>query len=73
MCDSEQMVYEVMLHGTWDQWRQTHKGLLIKEVKRVIAAEGDYAAWYYSPSNAKYARMAKKALDEKREAIGEFR
>ena len=67
------MVYEVMLHGTWDQWKTSHRGLLIKEVKRVMAADGDYAAWYYAPSNAKYARMMKRDVEENKENPGDFR
>jgi NADH dehydrogenase (ubiquinone) 1 beta subcomplex subunit 5 len=68
-----QMLYEVKLHAIWEQWNTTHRSRLIKEVKRVMNAEGDYAGWSYSPSDAKYARMAKNEWEERKEYAGDFR
>ena len=68
-----QMLYETKLHSVWEQWNTTHRARLIKEVKRVMNAEGDYAGWSYSPSDAKYARMAKNEWEERKEYAGDFR
>merc|ERR1719391_1361279 len=61
----EQQWYEMTMHDNWEKWRETHKLRLLAEVKRQMASEGDYAAYYYYPSAAKYMRVYK----EKRQNI----
>ena len=67
-----QILYETKLHAIWEQWNWTHKRRLMKEVKRIMDEEGDYAAWSYSPSDAKYARMSRNERDERKEYAGDF-
>ena len=68
-----QMLYETKLHNIYEAWNETHRAKLIKEVKRIMTKEGDYAAWSYAPSDAKYARMMRKEFEERKEYPGDFR
>ena len=45
---------------------------LRKEVRRQMALEGDYAAWYYNPTQAKYTRMWKKEREDEQRMAGSF-
>ena len=47
--------------------------MLISEVKRVMASDGDYADWTYTVGEAKYARFSRSEYEEKKEAAGTFR
>ena len=68
--DDTQMLYETKLHAIWEQWNFSHRAMLIDEVKRVMNSEGDYAAWTYITSDAKYARYKKREMDERLQASG---
>ncbi len=48
------------------------KTQLKKEVKRLMALEGDYAAWYYNPTQAKYSRIWREERHEDKEKKGTF-
>merc|ERR1711974_371105 len=61
---SEQQWYEMTMHQMWENWREVHKVRLLNEVKRQIRSEGDYAAYYYHPTTAKYARLYKARREE---------
>ena len=37
-----------------------------------MALEGDYAAWYYKPTQAKYARMMRGERLADKEAVGSY-
>jgi len=67
-----QMLYESKLHAVWEQWNFSHRAMLIDEVRRVMKSEGDYAAWGYITSDAKYARYKKREWEERRETAGTF-
>merc|ERR1712001_269960 len=49
-----QMLYESKLHAIWEQWNASHRAMLMDEIRRVMDSEGDYAAWTYVTSDAKY-------------------
>ena len=68
-----QMLYETKLHAIYDGWAHTHREMLISEVKRVMATDGDYADWTYTVGEAKYARFSRSEYEEKKEASGSFR
>ena len=44
--------------------------MLIKEVKRVMAAEGNYAAWYYEPRSSRFARAKQNMHEKEQENLG---
>ena len=47
--------------------------MLISEVKRVMASDGDYADWTYTVGEAKYTRFSRSEYEEKKESAGTFR
>merc|ERR1712218_365153 len=69
---NSQMLYEQKLHGIWEQWNQSHRAMLIEEVKRVMDSEGDYAGWNYQTGDAKYARYKRGEYEERKESAGTF-
>ena len=68
-----QLLYETKLHAIYDAWAYTHREMLIAEVKRVMASDGDYADWTYTVGEAKYARFSRYEYEEKKESAGSFR
>lgn len=70
--DNGQMLYETKLHAMWEQWNFSHRTMLMEEVRRVMDSEGDYAAWTYITSDAKYARYKKGEFEERGESAGTF-
>lgn len=68
--DDGQMLYETKLHAMWEQWNFSHRAMLMEEVRRVMDSEGDYAAWTYIQSDAKYARYKKGEFEERQESAG---
>jgi hypothetical protein len=49
-----------------------NRGQLKAEVKRQMSLEGDYAAWYYKPSQAKYSRMWRQDRIDEKDRKGSF-
>ena len=69
---SEQERYERMMHVLWEQDRECKRAQLKAEVNRIMAQEGDYAAWFYKPAQAKYVRMLKQEAIVESQARGSF-
>jgi len=69
---SGQMLYETKMHAIWEQWNYSHRAQLIKEIRRVMDSEGDYAGWTYRTSDAKYARAAQRERQERMHTPGTF-
>ena len=69
---SGQMLYETKMHAIWEQWNYSHRAQLIKEIRRVMDSEGDYAGWTYRTSDAKYARAAQRERQERMQTPGTF-
>ena len=59
----EQQAHEMNMHSRWEIWRESAKQRLMKEVKRQMAQEGDYAAYYYHPTATRYARQMRHDRD----------
>jgi hypothetical protein len=62
----------VKIFQLWEQDREWKRAQLKAEVQRIMAQEGDYAAWYYKPTQAKYARMMRGERIHERETRGSF-
>lgn len=67
-----QMLYETKLHKIWEEWNFSHRAMLIAEVRRVMDSEGDYAAWTYRTTDAKYARERQRQIEEHNNRAGTF-
>ena len=67
-----QMLYESKLHAIWEQWNASHRAMLMDEIRRVMDSEGDYAAWTYVTSDAKYARYKRGEYEERKQSAGTF-
>lgn len=67
-----QMLYETKLHSIWEQWNFSHRAMLIAEIRRVMVSEGDYAAWTYRTSDAKYARAVAREAEERHHRAGTY-
>ena len=61
------------MHAIAEQWDYSHRAQLIREIRRVMDSEGDYAAWTYRTSDAKYARAARRDHEERWQRPGTFR
>merc|ERR1712133_352131 len=67
-----QMLYETKLHSIWEQWNFSHRAMIIAEIRRVMVSEGDYAAWTYRTSDAKYARAVAREAEERHHRAGTY-
>ena len=65
-------VFSLNLFQIWEDQKDSYRNELRKEVRRQMALEGDYAAWYYNPTQAKYTRMWKKERENKKRMAGSF-
>ena len=69
---SGQQCYEMKMHAIAEQWDYSHRAQLIREIRRVMDSEGDYAGWTYRTSDAKYARAAQREREERLHTPGTF-
>ena len=67
-----QQAYEKTMHAHWENWRNTYKVQLMKEVRRQMMLEGDYASYYHSPTSVKYARLLKEEYGDTGKRVGSF-
>lgn len=67
MVPSEQQDYEKMCHAVFEEHEKARIRLLERKIKKSMAKNQDYEAYYYKPVTAKYLRNQERIMKQQQD------